>query len=94
MALFINHFTGIVYLFGKVWIESAKAYVSCCVTVKNIERCIFLLPRCKVGVSVCACMCVCVYVDVCCIYISVFFTVSVYTAYEYQNWVPSLCDNI
>lgn len=36
---------GTVYLFGKVWIESAKAYVSCCVAVKNIERRIFLLPR-------------------------------------------------
>ncbi|KAK2155699.1 hypothetical protein LSH36_233g04020 [Paralvinella palmiformis] len=38
---------GIVYLFGKVWIESAKTNVSCCVTVKNIERRIFLLPRSK-----------------------------------------------
>uniref|UniRef100_A0A803SSV4 DNA polymerase n=1 Tax=Anolis carolinensis TaxID=28377 RepID=A0A803SSV4_ANOCA len=36
---------GVVYLFGKVWIESAKSYVSCCVTVKNIERTIYLLPR-------------------------------------------------
>ncbi|KAG8450588.1 hypothetical protein GDO86_003019 [Hymenochirus boettgeri] len=36
---------GVVYLFGKVWIESAKAYVSCCVSVKNIERTIYLLPR-------------------------------------------------
>ncbi|XP_063224036.1 DNA polymerase alpha catalytic subunit isoform X2 [Bacillus rossius redtenbacheri] len=36
---------GVVFLFGKVWIESAKAYVSCCVTVKNIERNVFLLPR-------------------------------------------------
>ena len=36
------------YLFGKVWIESAKAYVSCCVHVKNIERRIYLLPRPKV----------------------------------------------
>ena len=40
--------SGIVYLFGKVWIESAKTYVSCCVAVKNIERKIFLLPRKKV----------------------------------------------
>jgi DNA polymerase alpha subunit A len=39
---------GVVYLFGKVWIESAKTHVSCCVTVKNIERRIFLLPREKV----------------------------------------------
>ncbi|XP_052105058.1 DNA polymerase alpha catalytic subunit-like [Mytilus californianus] len=36
---------GVVYLFGKVWIESAEAHVSCCVTVKNIERRIFVLPR-------------------------------------------------
>ncbi|MGH0185040.1 UNVERIFIED_CONTAM: hypothetical protein FKN15_024321 [Acipenser sinensis] len=37
--------SGIVYLFGKVWIESAKAHVSCCVVVKNIERTMYLLPR-------------------------------------------------
>ncbi len=37
--------TGIVYLFGKVYIESAKTYVSCSVCVKNIERSVFLLPR-------------------------------------------------
>ncbi|XP_040194138.1 DNA polymerase alpha catalytic subunit isoform X1 [Rana temporaria] len=36
---------GVVYLFGKVWIESAEAFVSCCVNVKNIERTIYLLPR-------------------------------------------------
>ncbi|XP_075769401.1 DNA polymerase alpha catalytic subunit isoform X2 [Pelodiscus sinensis] len=36
---------GVVFLFGKVWIESAETYVSCCVTVKNIERTIYLLPR-------------------------------------------------
>ncbi|CAH2220565.1 DNA polymerase alpha catalytic subunit isoform X1 [Pelobates cultripes] len=35
----------VVYLFGKVWIESANTYVSCCVSVKNIERTIYLLPR-------------------------------------------------
>lgn len=34
-----------VYLFGKVWIESAKSHVSCCVTVRNIERTVYLLPR-------------------------------------------------
>ncbi|XP_044179976.1 DNA polymerase alpha catalytic subunit-like isoform X2 [Acropora millepora] len=38
---------GTVYLFGKVWIESAKAFVSCSVAVKNIERQIFILPRDK-----------------------------------------------
>ncbi|XP_070539037.1 DNA polymerase alpha catalytic subunit-like [Ptychodera flava] len=36
---------GIVYLFGKVWVESAKRHVSCCVAVKNIERRVYLLPR-------------------------------------------------
>jgi len=36
---------GIVFLFGKVWAESAKQHVSCCVSVKNIERCVYLLPR-------------------------------------------------
>ncbi|KAF6722888.1 DNA polymerase alpha catalytic subunit [Oryzias melastigma] len=36
---------GVVYLFGKVWIQSAKSHVSCCVTVKNIERTVYLLPR-------------------------------------------------
>ncbi|BFZ06575.1 hypothetical protein BsWGS_09614 [Bradybaena similaris] len=41
------HQPGTVYLFGKVYVESVKAYVSCCVTVKNIERRIFVLPRVK-----------------------------------------------
>ncbi|XP_069320522.1 DNA polymerase alpha catalytic subunit isoform X1 [Eulemur rufifrons] len=36
---------GVVFLFGKVWIESAKTYVSCCVMVKNIERTLYFLPR-------------------------------------------------
>ncbi|XP_071838856.1 DNA polymerase alpha catalytic subunit-like [Apostichopus japonicus] len=40
---------GVVYLFGKVYIEKAKAYVSCCVTVKNIERVMYLLPKDKNG---------------------------------------------
>lgn len=34
-----------VYLFGKVWIESAESHVSCCVAVKNIERTMYFLPR-------------------------------------------------
>jgi DNA polymerase alpha subunit A len=42
---------GVVYLFGKVWIESAKTHVSCCVAVKNIQRRIYLLPREKVSVG-------------------------------------------
>uniref|UniRef100_A0A6Q2YAF3 DNA polymerase n=1 Tax=Esox lucius TaxID=8010 RepID=A0A6Q2YAF3_ESOLU len=36
---------GVVYLFGKVWIESAQDHVSCCVSVKNIERTMYFLPR-------------------------------------------------
>lgn len=36
---------GYVYLFGKVFNKSLKKYVSCCVTVRNIERNIFVLPR-------------------------------------------------
>ncbi|KAJ8309966.1 hypothetical protein KUTeg_011831 [Tegillarca granosa] len=36
---------GSIFLFGKVWIESAKTHVSCCLTVKNIERKVFVLPR-------------------------------------------------
>ncbi|XP_038658169.1 DNA polymerase alpha catalytic subunit [Scyliorhinus canicula] len=39
------HQPGVVYLFGKVWIESAKTHVSCCVSVRNIERTVYLLPR-------------------------------------------------
>uniref|UniRef100_A0A8C4HTT0 DNA polymerase n=1 Tax=Dicentrarchus labrax TaxID=13489 RepID=A0A8C4HTT0_DICLA len=42
---------GVVYLFGKVWIESAMSHVSCCVTVKNIERTMYFLPREYVKVS-------------------------------------------
>lgn len=42
---------GVVFLFGKVWIESANTYVSCCVTVKNIERTVYLLPRETVSIS-------------------------------------------
>ncbi|KAM4797649.1 LOW QUALITY PROTEIN: DNA polymerase alpha catalytic subunit-like [Urocitellus parryii] len=36
---------GVVFLFGKVFIESAKTHVSCCVMVKNIERMLYFLPR-------------------------------------------------
>lgn len=36
---------GIVFLFGKVWANSAKQHVSCCVSVRNVERCIYFLPR-------------------------------------------------
>ncbi|CAB0032425.1 unnamed protein product [Trichogramma brassicae] len=36
---------GVVYLLGKVFVDSLNDYVSCCVGVKNIPRRIFLLPR-------------------------------------------------
>ena len=36
---------GVVYLFGKVYVDSLKEYVSCCVAVKNIPRRVYLLPR-------------------------------------------------
>nr|XP_048305741.1 DNA polymerase alpha catalytic subunit isoform X2 [Myodes glareolus] len=36
---------GVVFLFGKVWVESAQTHVSCCIMVKNIERTLYFLPR-------------------------------------------------
>ena len=36
---------GTVYLFGKIWVESSKTHVSCCVAVNNIKRQLFILPR-------------------------------------------------
>ncbi|XP_033219997.1 DNA polymerase alpha catalytic subunit [Belonocnema kinseyi] len=36
---------GVVYLFGKTFVESTKKYVSCCVVVKNVPRRVYLLPR-------------------------------------------------
>ncbi|KAI7858123.1 DNA polymerase family B-domain-containing protein [Circinella umbellata] len=36
---------GYIYLFGKILNKSNNRYISCCVTVKNIERTLFLLPR-------------------------------------------------
>lgn len=36
---------GYVYIFGKVLNKKTNKYVSCCVTVKNIERNLFVLPR-------------------------------------------------
>jgi hypothetical protein len=38
-------FAGTIYLFGKVKNEATGVYESCCVTVNNIERCLFFLPR-------------------------------------------------
>jgi len=36
---------GTVYLFGKIWSDTAKAHVSCCISVKNIKRQLYILPR-------------------------------------------------
>ena len=36
---------GTVWLFGKVWIPAASSFASCCVTVKNIPRRVFLAKR-------------------------------------------------
>lgn len=36
---------GVVYLFGKVWIESAQTHTSCCVSIRNLERTMYILPR-------------------------------------------------
>lgn len=41
---------GIVFLFVKVWSESAKTYASCCIIVKNIQGQVYLLPKEKVSV--------------------------------------------
>ncbi|KAJ9474897.1 DNA polymerase alpha catalytic subunit A [Pseudozyma hubeiensis] len=38
---------GVVYLVGKVKDKHSGRYVSCCLTVNGIERCVFLLPRSK-----------------------------------------------
>lgn len=49
----LDHFEiqGTVHLFGKVWDRSSDRYVSCCVSVGGIERCIFLQPRDKMLVN-------------------------------------------
>lgn len=36
---------GIVYLFGKVYVEKVKKYLSCCIICKNVEHKIFVYPR-------------------------------------------------
>ncbi|CAB4492189.1 unnamed protein product [Rhizophagus irregularis] len=36
---------GIVYIIGKVFNNESKTYISCCATVKNIHRNVFILPR-------------------------------------------------
>ncbi|KAJ1975656.1 DNA-directed DNA polymerase alpha catalytic subunit pol1 [Dimargaris verticillata] len=36
---------GVVYLFGKVRPQGAEEYVSCCLSVKGIDRNLFVLPR-------------------------------------------------
>lgn len=41
---------GVVFLFGKVYQETKKSHLSCCVAVRNIERRIYFLPRVAVCV--------------------------------------------
>eukprot|EP00835_Amoeboradix_gromovi_P004687 NODE_381_length_9671_cov_0.208838.p1 type:complete len:1268 gc:universal NODE_381_length_9671_cov_0.208838:3521-7324(+) len=36
---------GVVYLFGKIFSNAKRKYVSCCVRIKNIERNLYVLPR-------------------------------------------------
>lgn len=40
-----NNKSGNIFLFGKVWMKQAKAFVSCCLTVEEVERNLFFLPR-------------------------------------------------
>ena len=40
---------GTVFLFGKVGVAD-DTFVSCCVMVKNIQRCLYILPRKKVNI--------------------------------------------
>lgn len=42
-------YPGVVFLCGKVYVESVKKHVSCCVTVRNIPRRYHLLPRAQVS---------------------------------------------
>lgn len=35
---------GIVYLFGKIYIDSIKTCYSCCLSIQNLPRRIYLLP--------------------------------------------------
>ncbi|XP_076636493.1 DNA polymerase alpha catalytic subunit isoform X2 [Colletes latitarsis] len=42
---------GVVYLFGKVFVPAVKEYCSCCLTIKNVPRRIYLLPRVHVKTS-------------------------------------------
>ena len=51
VSWFLLILSGVVFLFGKVWIESADTHVSCCVMVKNIERTLCFLPREMVTLS-------------------------------------------
>ncbi len=47
MDMYENYYTvkGKVYMFGKVWNESARQHVSCCVEVNNVMRVLYVLPR-------------------------------------------------
>ncbi|KAH1004660.1 hypothetical protein HUJ05_005446 [Dendroctonus ponderosae] len=41
----VERHRGTVFLFGKTYCKTSKAYVSCCVAIQNINRQIFLQPR-------------------------------------------------
>ncbi|KAI8347087.1 DNA polymerase family B-domain-containing protein [Mortierella sp. GBAus27b] len=38
---------GVVYIFGKVLNKATNSFISCCISVHNMERNIFVLPRAK-----------------------------------------------
>lgn len=42
---------GVVFLFGKIFEPVSKKYISCCVTVKNVPRRIYVLPRKNVSLT-------------------------------------------
>lgn len=40
---------GVLYLFGKVSQEGAVGgFVSCCIAIQNVQRCVYILPRSEV----------------------------------------------
>lgn len=51
-----NRTAGTIYLFGKVWVQEANTFVSCCVHVMGMQRDIFCLPRSDAFLVVVLCM--------------------------------------
>lgn len=47
---------GTVFLFGKVGVAD-DTFVSCCIIVKNVQRCLYVLPRKKVMSETILCNC-------------------------------------